>query len=160
MNVNANILKWALRMYPPLLLQRIWVVRFAKDFTSVEVKINKSLFNKNYNGTIFGGTIFSAGDPFFAVLFDQVFKKRGYKTIAWLKSAHIQYLKPGDTDLFFKIEITDKDISEAQIAMDSIGKFVKTYQIDIKNKRGELCAVIQNEVYIRNLGKHQNAVRG
>lgn len=140
-------------MYPPLLFQRIWVIGFAEDFKSVEVKISKSLFNKNYNGTIFGGTIFSAGDPFYAILFDQTFKKMGYNTIAWLKSAHIQYLKPGNSDLFFKVEITDQDIHEAQIALDSVGKFVKTFKIEIKNKVGEICAIIQNEVYVRNLDK-------
>lgn len=153
MNVSANILKWTLRIYPPLLFQRIWVIGFSKDFRSVKVKINKSLFNKNYNGSIFGGTIFCAGDPFYAILFDQTFKKKGYKTVAWLKSAHIQYIKPGNSDLFFNAEITEEDIDEAQIALDQIGKFIKTFEIKIKNKKGEVCALIQNEIYIRNLEK-------
>lgn len=153
MNVSSTVLKWAMRLYPPMLFQRIWVMRFAKDFTSVEVKVNKSLLNRNYNGTIFGGSIFSAADPFYAILFDQIFQRKGYKTIAWLKSAKINFLKPGKSDLYFKISLSDEDIREAEHLLNEGGKFVKTYLLEIKDKKGEVCAVVQNEIYLRNLQK-------
>ncbi|KHJ37415.1 putative thioesterase [Pedobacter glucosidilyticus] len=156
MKVSPKTLKWALRFYPPLFFQRIWVQKFGSDFKSVEVKIFKSIFNTNYNKTIFGGTIFSASDPFYALLFDQIFRKKGYKTRVWLKSAHIQYLKPGNTDLYFKISISDEDIAEAEHQLKTVGKFVKALPISMTNKKGEVCAVVSNEVYVRNLyqGEH------
>lgn len=151
MNVSPKTLKWILRIYPPLFFQRIWVVNFGDDFKWVEVKINKSIFNINYNKTLFGGTIFSASDPFYAILFDQILQKKGFKTRVWLKSAHIQYLKPGNTDLHFKISIDDKEIAEAEQQLKTEGKFIKTYPIEMYNKDGVLCALVQNEVYVRNL---------
>lgn len=156
MKVSANTLKWALRFYPPLFFQRIWVLNFGVDFKSVEVKINKSLFNTNYNKSIFGGTIFSATDPFYALLFDQLLRIRGFKTRVWLKSASILYLKPGRTDLYFKIILSDEDVAEAGVALVEIGKFIKTYKIEIYNKQGELCATAENEVYVRNLFHGEN----
>ena len=47
-------------------------------------------------------------------------------------------------------------ISEAEHALLTIGKFVKTYKIELYNANGELCAQAHNEVYIRNLfhGEH------
>lgn len=157
MTVTPKTLKWILRFYPPLFFQRIWVVKFADDFKSVEVKVNKSFININYNRTLFGGTIFSASDPFYAILFDQILRKKGFKTRVWLKSAHIQYLKPGNTDLRFTIKIEDSEIAEAEQQLNTEGKFVKTYPIEMYNKEGILCALVQNEVYIRNLhhGEHQ-----
>ena len=74
--------------------QRIWVVNFSKGFTGVKVKINNSWLNRNYNRSIFGGTLFAAADPFYPVLFHQLFTKKGYKVMAWSKSAEIQFLKP------------------------------------------------------------------
>jgi acyl-coenzyme A thioesterase PaaI-like protein len=156
MKVSANTLKWAIRFYPPLFFQRIWVINFANDFKSVEVKINKSLFNTNYNKSIFGGTIFSATDPFYALLFDQLLRIRGFKTRVWLKSANIQYLKPGRSNLYFKIILTDEDIAEAEVALISVGKYIKNYKIEIFNKQGELCATAHNEVYVRNLFHGEN----
>ena len=157
MNISPKMLKWAIRCYPPLLFQRIWVEYFGADFKSVKVKIKKSILNINYNRSIFGGTIFSAIDPFHAILFDQIFKQKGLKTRVWLKSAQIQYLKPGHGNLYFEIIITDEQIAEAETALLKLGKFVKTYKIEIYNAENVLCAVAQNEVYIRNLfhGEHQ-----
>ena len=142
-----------MRFYPPLLFQRIWVKKFHKDFRGVEVKIFKSLFNKNYNNSIFGGTIFSASDPFYALLFDQILLRKGYKIRVWLKSAQISYLKPGRSNLYFKVLLTDQDIAEAEAALNTIGKFVKAFTIEITSGDGSICATVVNEVYVRNLYK-------
>ncbi len=153
MVVTENMLKWAIRFYPPLFFQRIWVKEFDKGFMGVHVKISKSILNINYNSSIFGGTIFSASDPFYALLFDQLLKRRGYKTRVWLKSANIEYLKPGRTNLYFKISLSEEDILEAEHALRTAGKFIKAFPLEIFNSEGELCAKVINEVYIRNLFK-------
>lgn len=151
MVVSENTLKWAMRLYPPLLFQRIWVVRFHKGFRRVDVRINKSLFNKNYNGSIFGGTIYAGTDPFYAILFDQLLQRKGFKVRVWLKSASIQYLKPGRKRLSFTIVITDDMLDDAIQTLQSNGKFIKAYPMEIFDKDGQLCATIMNEVYIRSL---------
>jgi len=151
MLVSENVLKWVLRFYPPLLFQRIWVIRFGKNFRSVRVKVNKSLANNNYNNSIFGGTIFAAADPFYPLLFHQILIHKGYQVRVWLKSAEINYLKPGRTDLFFDINIAEEDIEEIEQILNTNGKHVKAYPIEMYNKQGELCVSVWSEVYIRNL---------
>jgi hypothetical protein len=153
MIVSENMLKWAMRFYPPLFFQRIWVIKFDKGFTGVHVKISKSFLNVNYNRTIFGGTIFSASDPFFALLFDQILQRRGLKCRVWLRSAEIRYLKPGATNLYFTISLSEQQIQEAETILVTEGKFVKAYPMNIFSSEGLLCATVINEVYIRNLYK-------
>lgn len=156
MIVSERTLKWGLRFYPPLLFQRIWVKKFHQGFRGADVKIYKSLFNKNYNGSIFGGTIYAATDPFYALLFDQLLQRQGFKVRVWLKSASIQYLKPGRSALFFTIIITDEMLNDAIEALNTSGKFVKAYPMEIKNRAGEVCATVMNEVYVRNLHSGEN----
>jgi len=151
MLVSENVLKWALRFYPPLLFQRIWVIRFEKGFRGVKVKVNKSLLNNNYNNSIFGGTIFASADPFYPLLFHQILTHKGYKVRVWLKSAEINYIKPGRTDLFFNINITEDDIQEVEHVLNTGGKHVKAYPIEMYSKEGELCVTVNCHVYIRNL---------
>ncbi|UKT65516.1 PaaI family thioesterase [Pedobacter mucosus] len=153
MIITPNTLKWVMRFYPPLFFQRIWVLKFEDHFKSCTVKISKSILNNNYNGSIFGGSIFAATDPFYALLFDQLMQRKGFKVRVWLKSASIQYLKPGRSNLYFTIKVSDEMIEEAEIALKTVGKFVKAYPMEIMNKEGELCATVINEVYIRNLHK-------
>ncbi|WP_158799485.1 DUF4442 domain-containing protein [Pedobacter sp. L105] len=151
MIVSENTLRWALRFYPPLFFQRIWVRKFHKGFSGADVKINKSLLNKNYNNSIFGGTIYGATDPFYAILFDQLLQRQGFKIKVWLKSASIQYIKPGHSSLYFTILITEEMLNEAIEALNTDGKFVKAFPMEVKNKNGEVCVRVMNEVYIRNL---------
>ena len=151
MVVSEKTLKWALCLYPPLFFQRIWVRKFHKGFRGVDIKIAKSILNKNYNGSIFGGTIYAATDPFYALLFDQLLQREGFKVRVWLKSASIQYLKPGRGNLFFTIIVTDEMLNEAIEALNTSGKFVKAYPMEITNAGGEVCATVMNEVYVRNL---------
>lgn len=157
MVVSEKTLKWALCLYPPLLFQRIWVRQFHEGFRGVDVKIAKSLLNRNYNGSIFGGTIYAATDPFYALLFDQLLQRRGFKVRVWLKSAAIQYLKPGRGHLYFTINVTDDMLNEAITTLQTDGKFVKAYPMEIKNAAGELCATVLNEVYIRNLHQGEDS---
>src|SRR5436190_7292820 len=133
MVVSERMLKWALCLYPPLLLQRIWVMKIDKGFTGIHVKINRSFLNINYNKSIFGGTIFSAADPFYPVLFHQLLSKKGYKLRVWSKSSTIEYLKPGLSDLFFNISLTDTEIAQAEEILNTQGKYMAHHPIDIYN---------------------------
>jgi hypothetical protein len=149
MKVSENILKWGMRLYPPLLLQRIWVQKIHKDFKGADIKINRSLFTLNFGKAIFGGTIYSGTDPFYAMLFGQILRNKNYHITIWLKSASIQFLKPARTDLFYKIHITEEMIKEAETELNNKGVFVKTYAIEVYSKNKELTAIARNEIYIR-----------
>jgi acyl-coenzyme A thioesterase PaaI-like protein len=151
MLVSEGILKWIIRFYPPLLFQRIWVIKFEKDFHGVQVKISHSFLNRNYNGSIFGGTIFSAADPFYPVLFHQLLSRKGYKIMAWSRSAAIRFIKPGNTDLYFKIKISDADITACEHQLRTKGKYRKSYPIEIYDKNEKLCVSLISEVYVRDL---------
>lgn len=151
MKVSENLLKWAMRLYPPMLFQRIWVKKIYKGFLGADIKINRSIFTTNFGNSIFGGTIFSATDPFYALLFGQLMKRKGLKVTVWLKSANIQYLKPGRTDLYYTIKISDQKITEAENILLQEGKFIQSFPIEIFDTNGILCAKAINEVYIRNI---------
>lgn len=151
MAVSEGVLKWAMRIYPPLLFQRIWVVGFDKDYKGVEVRIKKSFLNRNYNKSIFGGTLFAAADPFYPLLFHQLFIKKGYRLKVWSKSATIKYLKPSLTDLNFRIKLSEEEISIAENILNTTGKYTAHHPIDIYDKDGNICVSLMNEVYVRNL---------
>lgn len=151
MRLSEKTLTWVLRLYPPFFFQRIWIRKFHKGFTGVDIKINKSILNRNSNGTIFGGTIFAATDPIYALLFGQSIRRKGIKPIVWLKSARIQYLKPARTSLYIAVRIKPEELQEAEDMLLTKGKFVRSMPIEILDKHGNVCAIAENEVYIRNL---------
>jgi hypothetical protein len=149
MKVSENVLKWAMCLYPPLLLQRIWVKKIHKNFMGAELKINRSILTLNFGGAIFGGSLYSATDPFYAMLFGQILRHKGYHVRVWLKSASIQFLRPAKNDMFYTITITDEMVFEAESALNQNGVFSKNFDIKLYSKDGRLHAVATNEIHIR-----------
>ena len=99
-------IKFVLNVFPPLLFNRIVLKEISDDFMQMRVVIRRALFNINFHKTIFGGSIFSACDPYFPTMYYHIFAKKNRKLIIWLKSAEIQYLKPADRTLKLHFKIT------------------------------------------------------
>jgi len=156
MLVSEGVLKWALRFYPPLLFQRIWITRFHKGFRSVEVKIGRSILNKNYHKSIFGGTIYAAADPFYPVLFYHILSRKGYHVRAWTRSSAIRYHKPAHSNLHFTVTISESEISICEDQLRLSGRFRKSYLTEIFDKDDKLCASVINEIYMRDLKHPEN----
>ncbi|HLS96351.1 MAG TPA: YiiD C-terminal domain-containing protein [Sphingobacterium sp.] len=160
MRLSPKALKWVLRFYPPFFFQRIWVQKVHADFRQIDIVIRKSLLNMNINRTIFGGTIFSAVDPIHTLLLDQLLRRAGIgKTVTWLKSAKIEYLKPATRHLSFSVRLHDDEVRETLDEVKNKGKVIKTFDIHILDRDGLLCARSNNEIYIRDLtfgGKTRN----
>lgn len=141
--------KWVLNLYPPFFFNKIKVQSVSKDFTQVKVKIKKSFWNRNMAGTIFGGTLFSSADPFIAIMYWQIFKKRYQQDIiVWLKGASIEYKIPASTDMFLHFEIKEEEILEAKKELDSKGKHIAPYTVNIENTKGEVCAIVKLDSYL------------
>lgn len=147
-------------LYPPLFFQRIRVINFGKEFRTAEVRVHKSMLNRNYNKTIFGGTIFSAIDPIYVFMYWQIFARKGIKVQCWLKSASIEYRKPGDTRLKARFTLDEKDISDAEKALSEAGKFIRRHTVKVVNTRNELCALAETEVYMRRVRAPGEALSG
>jgi acyl-coenzyme A thioesterase PaaI-like protein len=147
--------KWLLSLYPTLLFSRIRITRVGPGFRSCTVRIARSLITRNLNGTTFGGTIFSAADPFYAVMYWQIFARRGIRVQTWLKSARIEYLKPAATALTLDFVLTDEDIARAARQLEREGRYIRSHSVEAVDRHGRTCAVIETEVYLRLPRAHQ-----
>ena len=82
--------------------------------TYMKVKIRRSILNINFHRTIFGGSIFSAFDPYFPTMYYNIFALKNRKLEIWLKSANIKYKRPATTHLTLEFNITKEDIQLAE----------------------------------------------
>lgn len=152
--------KFVLNAYPPFVFNRIRIQTISKGYRACIVRIKKSIFNRNMNGTIFGGALFSASDPFYAILYWQIFERKGYKVQTWLKSAEIHYMRPADQDLFLEFSISDEQLKEAEDGLNSIGKYKHIHEVRYKSKEGDTYVLAKTEVYIRLTKAQQKPLSG
>jgi acyl-coenzyme A thioesterase PaaI-like protein len=149
--------RWLLNLYPPFVFNRIHIVSIGKGFRSCTVRISRSPLTRNLNGSIFGGSIFAAADPFYAVMLWQIFGRKGIRVQTWLRSASIRYLKPASSRLTLEFALSDEQVETAAAELTRNGRFVCTYDIEARNVAGELCAAIKTEAYIRIPRKEQKS---
>lgn len=152
--------RWMLNAFPPLFFSRVRVLEIGEGFRSARVRVRRSLLTRNLNGTTFGGAIFSGADPIYAVLYWQVFARRGVEVQTWLKTARIEYRRPAQTHLELEFALSESEIEAAAQELEGRSKFVRTYGIEAKDTSGEVCAFIETEVYVRRLRGDQREVSG
>lgn len=150
MQVPKFLLKTVLNLFPPLLFNRIVLKKISDDFSEMNVVVRRALFNINFHKTIFGGTIFSACDPYFPTMYYHIFANKNRKLIIWLKSAEIQYLKPADTSLKIHFIITKNDIKLVEENLNKKGKYEIWHTVEAINKNGIICAKARMLVYLRD----------
>jgi acyl-coenzyme A thioesterase PaaI-like protein len=149
MKLSPRGVKWMMNLYPPLLFNRIVVKEISHDFLYARVVIKKSFLNRNLNGTIFGGTLFSAADPFFSVLYWQIFLRKKKQMEAWVRAIEGNYLKPANTNITLEFKLSNQDIDEAEIMVEKEGRIKKWHTINLLNNNGEICVEFKILVYMR-----------
>jgi len=142
-------LRWLLNSYPPLFFLRVRVIEIGAGCRSCRVRVHRSLLTHNLNGTTFGGAIFAAADPFYAILYWQSLARMGHRVRTWLKGASIRYLKPAASTLTLSFELSDEHVESALVALGREGRFSRWHTTPAIDRHGTVCAEIDTEVYLR-----------
>lgn len=148
--LSRNGLKYFLNLFPPLFFNRIAIQEISEDFMHMRVRVRHSWMNKNFHRTIFGGTIFSAVDPYFPTLYWHVFSRKGLPMEVWLKSAEIHYRRPANSDLELNFQLTEADIQAAIKGLQKNGKHEVWHSVQAIDENGTICAESKVLVYLRN----------
>lgn len=150
MKFRKHLLKIILNLFPPLFFNRIVVKNISDDYLEMDVVLKKTFFNINFHKTIFGGSIFSACDPFFPTMYYNIFKLQDRKLIIWVKNAEINYLLPANTSLKLKFQINNSHLSEIEKNLQTNGKCEIKNEVEAKNKNNEICASAIITTYLRD----------
>ncbi len=151
---SSKMLKRAMNLFPPLLVNRIKIAEADEEFKNLRVTVKYSWLNKNIQKSIFGGSIFSAIDPFYAVMYWQIFNSKNIPMLIWIKKAEIDYIKTATSNLHMDFKLSENDIENAITALKENEKHEVWHTIKVFNIHNELCAESRVLVYIRNKYDH------
>ena len=148
MQTPKFVIKFVLNIFPPLLFNRIVLKEISDDFLEMKVVLKRTLFNVNFHKTIFGGSIFSACDPYFPIMYYHIFKEK--KLIVWVKNAEIQYLSPATTTLNLNFKISNDQIEKIKNGLKRDGKYEIQNEVFAIDKKDNICAQAKINVYLRD----------
>lgn len=147
MELGPRLFRLAVNLYPLYLFTRTRVKYVAPDWKEMVVTLSKSLVTRNYVGTTFGGSMYSAADPFFMLMLIKILGIKDY--LIWHKGAKIDYKKPARSKLTYHFVITDEDLERIHREIAEKGKSLPEFQVNGVDKEGEICVTVKNLLYVR-----------
>ena len=139
-------LRWLFNLLPAYRGTGGRVTYIASDFREVRVKLPLSWRTRNYVGTIFGGSLYSAVDP---VLMIMLIQNLGPGYTVWDKSATIRFLKPGRATLYARFTLDEAELSEIRRLLESAPSVDRVYTVELKDAAGVAHARVEKTIYIR-----------
>lgn len=121
------------------------ILFWSGDSCEVQVRLRRNVWSYNYVGTIFGGSMFAASDPFYMLMLLQVL---GKQYVVWDKSASIRFRKPGRTTLYAHYVLADETIEKIRGAVADHGHTDWTFTIQWRDEANVVYAEIERICYI------------
>ncbi|MCB9360958.1 MAG: DUF4442 domain-containing protein [Flavobacteriales bacterium] len=147
--MNRYLLKIGLNLWPPFIGTGIWIKEITSDYSYIKIEMKLRPWNKNIVGSHFGGSLYAMTDPFYMLMLLHLL---GKDYIVWDKSAKINFIKPGKETVYAEFSLSKNRIAEIKHITENQYKYEPIFNILIKNKKGEIIAEVEKELYIRKKG--------
>ena len=147
--LRQKFLDRLINYYGPYVGAGVKLVHMSKDFREARVEMPLTVYNKNYMGTQFGGSLYSMTDPWYMLM---LIKNLGPDYIVWDKAAKIRFRKPGKGTLFAEFNLSGAEIAEIKRLAETERSIDRVYDLELKDKAGVVHAEIEKTIYIRKKG--------
>jgi hypothetical protein len=144
-SLKTRLYRWGFNFYPAYRGTGAWITYIASDWREVRVKLPLSWQTRNYVGTIFGGSIYAAVDPFYMIM---LIKNLGPEYVVWDKAAVVRFKKPGESTLYAHFTLDESELQRIKDELKSSPKLDRIFHIVLTNAAGEVCAWVEKTIYL------------
>ena len=139
-------IRWWINLWPPFLGSGIRVTRLDRDWKAIDVEMRLLVFNRNYVGTHYGGSLYSMTDPFYMLM---LIENLGREYIVWDKSACIRFRRPGRGRVKAAFRISEQQLAEIRGELEMTDKAEPTFTVEVTDDSGEVVAQVEKVVQVR-----------
>ena len=143
-SVKTRLFRLAMNAYPIYFGTGGRVTFIASDWSEIHVRLKLSVWTRNYVGTLFGGSLFAATDPFYMLM---AMHQLGRNFIVWDKAAHIRFLRPGTGTACARLTLDPKLVEELKSQIEQSGELEREFTLTWTNTEGKPVAEIRRLLY-------------
>ncbi|CAN5345599.1 DUF4442 domain-containing protein [soil metagenome] len=149
---DSRKMRWYFKFFPVYVGTGAAITYIAGDYRELRLKIPLSWRTRNYVGTIYGGSIYSAIDPMYMLLLMKIF---GKDYVVWDKAATIKFKKPGTHTLYATFFITEEVLMDIKHQLALHGEVNHTFHLEIVDKEGIVHATVKKLLYLATKGHYK-----
>ena len=139
-------MRWRFNWFPAYRGTGAWVAYIASDWREVRIRLPLNIQTYNYVGTILGGSMYAAVDPFYMIM---LIRNLGKGYVVWDKAATIRFKKPGRATLSARFALDEAELNDIRAALEQARSIDRVYRVELTNAQGVVCAEIDKVIYIR-----------
>lgn len=128
------------------------VIYISADMRTIRIKLPLNFRTRNIHGTLFGGAMYAALDPLYAILI-KVGLGPGY--IVWDKIGAIRYRKPGRTALYAECSMGEQELAALKVRVDTEPSVDVEREIELVDAAGVVHAVVRKTIYVARKDVYQ-----
>lgn len=141
----ANI-KQMMNFYAPFVGAGIRIEEADPDYRWMVVGMDLSVYNQNFVGTHFGGSLYAMTDPFYMLMLIQ---NLGPDYIVWDKAATVHFRKPGRGKVRAEFSLTQERVDAIRDQADRQYKVEPTFVVEVIDEAGDVVAEVEKVLYVR-----------
>lgn len=121
------------------------LIEVSDDLHFVKIRMKLNWKNKNYAGTIFGGSMLAATDPIYMIQLIQIL---GNDYVVWDKAVEARYKKPAKTTIYGEFHFSKEEIDtiKQQVATNNEIDILKT--MNLVDTEQNIIATFNKTLYI------------
>lgn len=145
-SLRTRLIRHGFNLHPTYRSTGGRIRHIAADWREVRVELPLSLRTRNYVGTIYGGSMFAATDPFFMIM---LMKNLGPGYEVWDKAASIRFRRPGRSTLHATFHLEAAELDTIREALREGGRVDRVYRVDLVDAAGVVHAEVERVVNVR-----------
>ncbi|MBI4912251.1 MAG: DUF4442 domain-containing protein [Acidobacteria bacterium] len=143
--LGPRAFRWLMNLWPCYRGTGGRVTHIAADWSEIRVRLPLNWRTRNYVGSIFGGSLYGAVDPFFMLM---LIHRLGPEYTVWDKAATIRFRKPGRGVLHATFTLDDGELAAVQEALLTEPKVDRNYRVLLSDAEGTVHAEVEKTVHI------------
>jgi acyl-coenzyme A thioesterase PaaI-like protein len=143
---RSRVTRWRFNLFPAYFGTGARVTYLADDFREVRVRLPLSWRTRNVVGTIFGGSMYGAVDPFYMIM---LMRNLGDPYVVWDKAARIRFRRPGRETLHARFVLDQEELDEIRRILTPGESVDRTYEVALEGSDGEVHAEVEKVVHVR-----------
>lgn len=144
-SLRTRLMRWGFNLWPCYRGTGARVTHIAADWREVRVRLPLSWRTRNYVGTIFGGSLYAAVDPFYMIM---LMKNLGPEFVVWDKAAAIRFRKPGRSTLTATFKLDNDEIEEIRRLLQEQPRVDRAYSLKLLDDTEVVHAEIEKTIHI------------
>lgn len=135
-----------LHWFPPIRATGVRVDRISDDWREWDLRLPLRMRTRNYVGTHFGGSLYSAADPHYMLAWMHIL---GPDYVVWDKAATVRFRRPGRGTLHGTIRITEDEVEAVRALCGEHPKIDRNYLFEWQDGDGGVVAEVEKVLHFQ-----------